>query len=414
MNRQHWSVARRLHCVVLLWLSIVPTAWAQNDPADHEPPRLPPPSPSVYLRVLPGVSLGAAASDSLATETSVGSVLPQVARSGAPNSAIAPPASGMTQLARGTSELWMVSTRRLVPAGGAASPLFAPDVSRYVWGRGWVPSSVEDLLHAPKGTAATTIFVHGNDTNDEFAVRGGTGLFSELLGNPAAPAPPTRFVIWSWPNEPTTLRVRKIAQANAGRVNVEGYYLAAFLQLTAGHTPTGVVGYSSGAGVVTGALHVLGGGTLVGYRLASAPLHSAGIHAVLLGAAVPNEWLYPGRLHERALSQVERLVITVNPADSVLRWYPMLWGKGGPEALGATGITHLSLLGREQSKVVQLNVQGDLSNRHSWRYYSGSPQVVSLLRQEVSELPTASMAAAAARQRYARALQEVSADGQRR
>ncbi|HEY1599449.1 MAG TPA: hypothetical protein VGG64_07595 [Pirellulales bacterium] len=398
----------------MLWLMLVPTAWGQNDPADHEPPRLPPPNPSVYLRVLPGESLKAAPSSSIPPEPSVGPVLPQVARSGAPNSALAPAASGMSQLARGASELWMVSTRRLVPNVSDGSPYFAPDVSRYVGGRGWVPSSLEELVRTPQGTSATTVFVHGNDTNDEFAVRGGTNLFSELLGNPTAPAPPTRFVVWSWPNEPTTLRVRKIAQANAGRVNVEGYYLAAFLQRTVGHHPTGVVGYSSGAGVVTGALHVLGGGTLVGYRLASAPLQSAGIHAVLLGAAVPNEWLYPGRLHERALSQVEKLVITVNPADSVLRWYPLLWGKGGPGALGATGIPNVSLLGSEQSKVVQLNVQGDLSNRHSWRYYAVAPQVISLLRQEVSELPATSMAGAMPRQRYARMPQEIPSSEQRR
>ena len=46
----------------------------------------------------------------------------------------------------------------------------------------------------------------------------------------------------------------------------------------------------------------------------------------------------PGMPHERAWTQLERMVITVNSNDAVLQWYPMLWGRGGPMALGVTGI----------------------------------------------------------------------------
>ena len=413
MNRQFWITARRLLSGALLWLLLVATVVGQQDSVDFEPPRQQPPAPSVYLRVPPGESFKLATPNPEEMDSATGSVLPPVAKGGAPAGALPPGNSGLTQLARGTSELWLISTRRLPQGEHDVSPAFVPDVNRYVWGRGWVPSSLEELLRG-KGTAATTVFVHGNDTNDEFALRGGSGLFSELLGNPTAPAPPTRFVIWSWPNEPTTLRVRKIAQNNAGRVNVEGYYLAVFLHHITPQTPTGIVGYSSGAGVVTGALHVLGNGTLAGHRLPSSPEHPGIVHAVLLGAAMPNDWLLPGRLHDRALSQVERLVVTVNPADSVLRWYPMLWGKGGPDALGVTGVPNAAMLGTEQAKVVQLNVQGDLYNRHSWRYYAGSQQVVSLLRQEVSSLPASNPAGVAGRQRYARAPAEGPAAAQRR
>ena len=254
-----------------------------------------------------------------------------------------------------------------------------PDVNRYVWGRGWVSSSLEELLRG-KGTVATTVFVHGNDTNDEFALRAGSGLFSELLGNPIRPAPPTRFVIWSWPNEPTTLRVRKIAQNNAGRVNVEGYYLAVFLRHITPQMPTGIVGYSSGAGVVTGALHVLGNGTLAGRRLPSSPERPGIVHAVLLGAAMPNDWLLPGRLHDRAPSQVERLVITVNAADSVLRWYPMLWGKGGPDAAGRDRHPECRNVG---------NRAGESRATERARRFVQPPQLAVLRRLSASRIPVA-------------------------
>ena len=113
------------------------------------------------------------------------------------------------------------------------------------------------------------------------------------------------------------------------------------------------------------------------------------IDAVLLGAATANDWLLPGRPHERALSQVKRIVVTVNPVDGVLQWYSHLWGRGGAEALGATGVTDAARLGSEQAKLVQVDLQDALHRHHGWRYYSGSPEVITLLRNEMLLIPAA-------------------------
>ncbi|HVU86148.1 MAG TPA: hypothetical protein VHD36_02430 [Pirellulales bacterium] len=281
-----------------------------------------------------------------------------------------------------------MSTRRLPYAGGnPVSPDFAPDVSLYVPSRGWTASSFHALLAAGH-SALTTIFVHGNDTPPDFALRGGTGLYGQLVENPTAPAPPTRFVIWSWPNESTTIRVRKTTQASAARLGIEGYFLACCLSWTAQQGPTSVVGYSSGAGIVTGGLHLLGGGTLEGRRLVSpAPPEASKIHAVLLGAATPNDWLLPGKPHELAWTQLERLVVTVNANDAVLHWYPLLWGRGGPTALGVTGVLDRARLGPAQSKLVELDLRSAMNRNHGWKYYSASPEVANILRYEMISLP---------------------------
>ena len=111
------------------------------------------------------------------------------------------------------SELWLVSTRRLPMAGDSGvSPQFSPDVYRYAGARGWIPSSLAEFVRSEPPDVVTSIFVHGNDTDAAYAAGGGGNLFSQVLAGAATEAPPMRFVIWSWPNEQTSIRVRKSAR----------------------------------------------------------------------------------------------------------------------------------------------------------------------------------------------------------
>jgi hypothetical protein len=386
MNCYSSSTVRKSAFVVLAWLTLAHALRGQES-SDHESPLLVPAQPSVYLRI-PRVANAGVPPAALSEPSADRPVrLPAVQQPVPRPSDFAPIAPKAGNAAAVANELWLVSTRRMSAAGpGGAAPELTPDVFRYVSGRGWIPSSLDELVRA-RPLAVTSIFVHGNDTDAEEAVNDGTGLYGQLVAV-AANVPPTRFIIWSWPIEKTGLRVRRSAQTNASRSNVEGYFLAAFLRRLGPDSPISILGYSSGAAVVTGALHVLGGGTLENRRLADPPQpHQATIDAVLLGAAMPNDWLLPGRPHDRALVPAERLVVTMNPEDAVLHWYPLLWGRGGPVALGSTGIANASALGPGQAKLAQFNLERALGRNHGWQYYSASPEVISLLRHEMLQLP---------------------------
>ena len=104
---------------------------------------------------------------------------------------------------------------------------------------------------------------------------------------------------------------------------------------------------------------------------------------MLIGAAMSNGWLLPGQPHGRALSQAERMLILFNPADFVLHFYPKLWGRGGPEALGATGMALPARLGPDRQKVKQVNVRSQLNRRHGWDYIADSQQIMSMVRREL-------------------------------
>jgi hypothetical protein len=61
------------------------------------------------------------------------------------------------------------------------------------------------------------------------------------------------------------------------------------------------------------------------------------IRAVFLAAAVDADWLAPGGRDGRALPLLDQVLVTCNECDRVLRWYPRMYGRGGPQAMGFVG-----------------------------------------------------------------------------
>jgi hypothetical protein len=111
---------------------------------------------------------------------------------------------------------------------------------------------------------------------------------------------------------------------------------------------------------------LLSGGQVAGRRLTQhAALKRKPMCAVLVAAAEDAHWLLPGQRAGLALSQVDRMLITVNRCDPVLRWYPLLYRRGGPSALGHTGPAGC-LPGK---KVELLDVSCSVGRFHEWEYY---------------------------------------------
>jgi hypothetical protein len=93
---------------------------------------------------------------------------------------------------------------------------------------------------------------------------------------------------------------------------------------------------------------------------------------VLIAAAIDNDWLLPGRRNGSALGQLEQVLVTHNPCDPVLRWYPFVYGKRGPDALGYTGPACPKGLGPSRRKIELLNVACSVGKNHAYVNYLGS------------------------------------------
>jgi hypothetical protein len=276
--------------------------------------------------------------------------------------------------------LWLVSTRRLPHGPRAAGALdFTIDfeVQRYEQATDWSGASLDELFGADDPRLVTSVLVHGNHTSRQWAITKGLGVYRTLVASAQAEQP-VRLIVWSWPSDQVPGSFREDARVKAQRTNIEGYYLARFLDRLRGPNPVSLVGYSFGARVITGALHLLGGGELEGRRLGEREqFPRPPLHALLMAAAIDRDWLLPGRPHGRALSSVERMVVFVNPQDRVLRWYRFV---SPGEALGSHGLP--SRLDADRANLVEIDGGTAVGNRHGWTNYIGSPAIVKYLQRE--------------------------------
>lgn len=258
----------------------------------------------------------------------------------------------------GERSVWVIDTRAL------CGPGFAPRVERLEGGC-WRTSSLEDFYATDDPATVTLVYVHGNRNDVEDAHEQGLIVYRGLVrGLPRCVR--LRYVIWSWPSDLVYKRPRPDSQVKTYRASQEMQYLAEFAALMRPDVPLSLMGYSFGARVVCGGLHLLAGGEADGYTLnLGAPVERLPARVMVLAAAMDNHWLRPGDLYGLALTQMERLVITVNRGDPVLLLYPSLWEYRGPHALGFTGAVGMEAWGPEARKVCEWNVRPFVDCHHA-------------------------------------------------
>jgi hypothetical protein len=192
---------------------------------------------------------------------------------------------------------------------------------------------------------------------------------------------PLRFIIWSWPSDAIRGPVQD-ARVKADRTVPAAYYLAWFVDKLNPEAPLGLWGHSFGARIITGALHVLGGGHLHGTpSLIRTNEPRAQANVVLAAAAVDNDWLLAGHAHSLALSQVDRLLLLNNRCDPVLKRYHRLYHRRACQlALGYAGLPAGLLDVDARSKVQQVDVCCQIGHEHALAGYLCSSNLMALVR----------------------------------
>ncbi len=275
-------------------------------------------------------------------------------------------------------DIWMISTRHLdCPCLDKNSGDFDLEFTRYV-GKQWVASSIDEFLTTGDAAQPTLFYVHGNRVDCEDVKDRGMQAYHGLLD--CSCAGPLRFVIWSWPSEKVHGQIQDV-RAKAVRTDREAHYMAWLLGQMPPDTRTGLVGYSYGARVVTGALHVLGGGRLAGCTLPAAYQRGGGAYnVVLMAAALHNYWLQPDSCHGRALDQVSHLLNQYNPCDAVLKRYKAVERRGRPQALGYTGMCVDEGLA---IRIQERDVCDIIGHSHAERLYFESDSITAEARESL-------------------------------
>ena len=315
---------------------------------------------------------------------------------------VSPPAKACPAFRiRPQDQLWAVSTRKL---GCGCEPAQEPawSVWRYDHGlKQWQLAKTADFYETDSADVVTTFFIHGNRIGHSQAFSDGLDNYFQLVGK-SDDEPPVRYVIWSWPSAQIKGPLKDI-RSKAWRTDTDGYYLARFLAGMKPEVRTGLVGFSYGARIITGALHLLGGGTLAGQLIPAG--ERPPIRVALWAAGLHDHWLLPGHYHGQALAMADRWLITYNLCDPALSRYQWIEKCGNPVALGYSGVYGRNLLPKElNDRIEEMNVSCLVGGTHDTPPYIFSLPIQDRTRPyvlwhdlNVAEKPAQALAAAAAK-----------------
>ncbi|MCA9187566.1 MAG: hypothetical protein KDA99_18185, partial [Planctomycetales bacterium] len=282
---------------------------------------------------------------------------------------------------RDGDEVWLISTRHLGSrpcTTGNCCERF--QFWRYVRCQGWVASDAVDFAATEDPATITTVYVHGNRMEMKYVYDRGFKTY-HLMRCGLARDQRLRHVIWAWPSEPVPGTFLKDARAKAERIPVQSYFLACWLARINPDQRVSIMGYSYGARLVMGAMHLLGGGTLDGRKLGPPPNGTfVAPRVVIWAAAMANHWPEPGDVNGQALCAVDHLLLLYNTTDPVLRRYPRLEPSDHCPALGYTGMTRRTLLTDCDHKVCQFNAARYVGRHHDWQRYADSNYLMARIR----------------------------------
>jgi hypothetical protein len=237
--------------------------------------------------------------------------------------------------------------------------------------RRWQPSDLNSFVSFDP-SVPTVIFVHGNQITPGDAKSEGLAVYRHMILH-GCDAPPIRFVIFSWPSSKISGLLRDV-RVKAARTGPAGYQLAWLVDQLPEETPLSFVGFSFGARIITGGLHILAGGSLGGSCCLSEHLHPnrPPMSVILMASALHSYWLAEGQYHGLAMTQVSRMCLINNCADNAMKYYDFIEpGFGGPQALGLCGPT---CIGAEYArKIINRDVSCAVGSEHQLMLYITAP-----------------------------------------
>jgi hypothetical protein len=236
--------------------------------------------------------------------------------------------------------------------------------------RRWQRSDLDSLLSAD--AVPTIIYVHGNQITPGEAKSQGLAMYRRLA-HYGSGEEPIRFVIFSWPSSRVGRLLRDV-RVKAVRTGPAGCQLAWLVDQMPAETPISMIGFSFGARIVTGSLHILAGGSLGGSMRLRERVHPerAPVDAVLIAAALHAHWLGKGQYHGRAMTLVDEMFLLNNCRDLALRYYHLSTpGRDRPRALGLRGPSFIG--GEYASKIQSRDVSRYAGRKHDLFMYLCAP-----------------------------------------
>ncbi|MDA1017599.1 MAG: alpha/beta hydrolase [Planctomycetota bacterium] len=224
------------------------------------------------------------------------------------------------------------------------------------------------------------IVVHGSFVSSRAAIIDSHNTYRWLRS--AAPNRSLQVVFFTWPSNELAIGVLPSVEVSilGKRSALNGLHLTNLLAMIPPSCPVSMIGHSHGARLVLSSLHLLGGGSVQGFKLNCDLACGRRFRAILAAAAVDHHWLNPGERYDRALCVTECLVNLRNSLDLPLMLYP-LRKPFGREALARRGFTRgdAARLGASLQKVHEFDVTRQVRTGHMWPHYYRRAEIAWLL-----------------------------------
>ncbi len=239
----------------------------------------------------------------------------------------------------------------------------------------WLTHDWHNLQCPMNAQRQTVIYVHGNRVSEGSDAAEGMAVYQSLVGA-RKNGQPLRYIIWSWPSAQIPGLIKDY-QVKAVRTNPVAWQLAWFLDQLPTETPIAMMGYSYGARAVSGAAHMLGGGSLGTLKLAERQHpNRPPIRVALMAAAFDADWMLPGEVHQKAITQIERMVVITNKQDPAMRFFKLSTKNSRVDALGLAGIPHIEKLGAAAKRIQHIDVTHEVGRSHViYDYLADSPKM---------------------------------------
>ena len=223
----------------------------------------------------------------------------------------------------------------------------------YQWNNNrWLPSNAESFLDSQCSETPLIILALGYSLTTRDTTQVGHNIVRTF-----DPDKTCQVVFWDWFSDRGNYRIRRDIRSKVPIADNAANYLALLLQKLEPQSKVCIFGFSFGSRIACQSVETL--------RSSGREPENLQLHLVLSGAAADQHWFAQGQRYGHIAELVEKVLITYNPDDWVLRLYPLMYPIGHrPSALGLHGMPMQDIESVYRHRFENVDVQSYMGHAH--------------------------------------------------
>ena len=216
----------------------------------------------------------------------------------------------------------------------------------------WMVSDAETFFATQQPEIPLIVFADGYSVTSSQVTQVGLGIVKNF-----DPDKPCRVVFWDWYSDKGTCNIRRDIRGKLPIVYNTGVYLTLFLQKLNPQSKACLFGFSLGSRIICHAAETL--------RHNDQRPEGLRLNLVLSGAATDQRWFSSGQRHSKIPEIVEKILVTYNSDDWVLRFYPLMYNfRNKAPALGFKGLPIQHIPPKFRAQFENINVHRYIDREH--------------------------------------------------